>query len=50
MSLAEKIPLNFSLLGNGYNWIVIILMVVIAGLALSLLFPATETAVAQTGA
>lgn len=36
-----NIPLNLSLMANGYNWITITLMVVIAGLALSLIFPHT---------
>ncbi len=34
----DKIPVNFALLGNPANWIVIILMVWIGGLALSLIF------------
>ena len=34
----ERIPLNFALMANPWNWIVILLMVYILGLALSLLF------------
>lgn len=39
MSIADKIPLNFELLKNPWNWLVLTLMVVIALAALSLLFP-----------
>lgn len=34
----DKIPLNFSLLANPYNWLIVLLMVYIVGLALSLVF------------
>jgi len=34
----DRIPLNFALMSNPWNWIVILLMVYIIGLALSLLF------------
>ena len=34
----ERIPLNWSLLANPWNWVVILLMVYIVGLAFSLLF------------
>jgi hypothetical protein len=38
------IPLNFDLLANPYNWIVISLMIAIGGLALGLIFhPANIT-------
>lgn len=33
------IPLNFGLLKNPFNWIIVTLMVVIGGLALHLIFP-----------
>lgn len=32
------VPLNLALLRNPYNWVVIVLMIVIAGLALHLIF------------
>lgn len=34
----DRIPLNFALLSHPANWLIILLMVWIAGLALSLLF------------
>jgi hypothetical protein len=34
----ERIPLNFALMRNPVNWIIVLLMVYIVGLALSLLF------------
>jgi len=33
-----KIPLNFELMKNPYNWVVIVLMVAIAGFAVALIF------------
>jgi hypothetical protein len=33
------IPLNFNLLSNPFNWVNVLLMVMIGGLALHLLFP-----------
>lgn len=38
-----QIPLNLPMMSNGYNWIILILMVTIAGLALSMLFPTVAT-------
>lgn len=36
-------PINFELIKNPYNWVVIVLMIVIAGLALHLIFaPASQ--------
>lgn len=35
----DKIPLNFELMKNPVNWVILSLMVAIAGLGLSLLFP-----------
>lgn len=32
------LPLNFELLGNPINWVIILLMVAIGGLAVSLIF------------
>lgn len=41
----DKIPLNFSLLANPVNWLVVALMVMLAGLMVHLIFsPALETA------
>lgn len=34
----DRIPLNFALMANPVNWIIVLLMVYIVGLALSLLF------------
>ena len=34
----EKIPLNFALLENPWNWAIVLLMVYIVGLAFSLIF------------
>jgi hypothetical protein len=33
-----KIPLNFELMKNPYNWVIIVLMVAIAGFAVALIF------------
>lgn len=41
------IPLNWGMMSNGYNWIILIMMVAIAGMGLALVFP---TAVATPGA
>lgn len=46
--MIEKIkswtPLNFELAGNPVNWVIVVLMVAIAGLAVSLIFhPADQT-------
>ena len=38
MDIKDKIPLNLELMGNPINWVIIILMVAIAGLALHLIF------------
>lgn len=40
MDIRPYIPLNFGIMANGYNWIVLVLMVTIAGLGLALIFPA----------
>lgn len=45
--MMEKIPLNFAILSNPWNWIIVLLMVYIAGLALALIFksnPLPDTA------
>lgn len=38
MSIAENIPINRELAGNPVNWLIVALMVTIAGLAVSLIF------------
>lgn len=38
MSIEERIPLNFGLLANPWNWIIILLMVYIVGLATAAIF------------
>lgn len=38
-------PINFELAGNPVNWVIVVLMVAIAGLAVSLIFQPTD----QTG-
>lgn len=35
----EGVPINWPLVSNPWNWLVILLMVWIAGLALALVFP-----------
>jgi hypothetical protein len=35
----DGVPVNFALISNPWNWLIIILMVWVAGLALALLFP-----------
>lgn len=37
-TIKAKTPLNFNLLGNPVNWIIVLLMIAIAGLAVSLIF------------
>lgn len=41
--IKEKMPLNFELAGNPVNWVIVFLMIAIAGLALSLIFHPAET-------
>jgi len=38
MEIRDKIPLNLELMANPVNWIIILLMVAIAGLAVHLIF------------
>lgn len=47
MAITDRIPLNFAMMANGYNWIILVLMVLIAGLALSLIFPPVKSEPAQ---
>jgi hypothetical protein len=37
-TLKSRLPINFELAGNPVNWVIVVLMVAIAGLALSLIF------------
>jgi hypothetical protein len=41
--IKDKMPLNFELAGNPVNWVIVFLMIAIAGLALSLIFHPAET-------
>jgi len=41
--------INFELLENPINWIIVLLMIAVAGLALSLLFDNTPNASTSTG-
>ncbi|MDE2019994.1 MAG: hypothetical protein KGJ13_06650 [Patescibacteria group bacterium] len=45
-SVKKYTPLNFELMGNPVNWVILFLMVLFAGLALSLVFHPTD---AKTG-
>ena len=36
---AKWVPLNFQLMANPVNWVIVTLMVAIAGLAIALIFP-----------
>ena len=38
MDIREVLPINFDLAGNPVNWIIVLLMLAIAGLAISLIF------------
>jgi hypothetical protein len=40
--LKSYAPINFELAGNPVNWIIVLLMVAIAGLAISLIFHPVE--------
>lgn len=37
-ALKKWLPLNFSLLGNPVNWVIVVLMVAIAGMAMAIIF------------
>lgn len=42
--IKQYTPINFELAGNPVNWVIVLLMVIIAGLAVSLIFhPADKT-------
>ena len=42
-----QIPLNLAMMRNPYNWVILVLMIAVAGMALALVFP---TVAAPTGA
>ena len=42
MNIREKIPLNFELMMNPVNWVIVLLMIAIAGLAVHLIFSQTS--------
>lgn len=42
MEIKENLPLNFELLSNPVNWVIVGLMVLIAGFSLSLIFHREE--------
>jgi len=42
-TIKNKIPLNFDLLANPVNWVIILLMVAIAGMAVNLIFSKPDT-------
>lgn len=45
MAVSDYIPLNTSVMSNPFNWVIVFLMVAIAGLAISLIAnPPTATA------
>jgi hypothetical protein len=41
-TLRKYIPINFELIANPINWVIVVLMVVIAGLALAVIFPTND--------
>jgi hypothetical protein len=43
MNIKENIPLNFELLGNPVNWVIVLLMIAIAGLAVNVIFSEPKT-------
>lgn len=43
----DWLPLNLAIMKNPYNWITVVLMVMIAGLALHLLFPGPNAGATQ---
>lgn len=38
----SSIPLNWNLLSNPVNWVIVVLMVALAGLAVAAIFPASN--------
>lgn len=42
MSIADKLPINWGLIKNPLNWIIIILMVAIAGMGAKLILSASR--------
>lgn len=48
--LRSYMPLNFDLMGNPVNWVIVFLMIAVAGLAVNLIFhPANRTIVRKPG-
>ena len=47
MSIKDKIPLNFELLGNPVNWVIVLLMIAIAGLAVNVIFSEPQAGASQ---
>lgn len=41
--MLDRLPINWALIGNPYNWIIVVLMVAIGGLALAAIFPSAAT-------
>ena len=39
----DWLPINLAIVKNPYNWLIVVLMVMTAGLALHLLFPAPSS-------
>lgn len=39
MSIRESIPLNLDLMVNPFNWVIVVLMLAIAGIGLAFVFP-----------
>lgn len=37
-ALRKWLPLNFALIGNPVNWVIVVLMIAIAGIAMTLIF------------
>jgi hypothetical protein len=45
----KYVPLNFSILGNPWNWIVVLLMIYIVGLALAAIFGQNKLTAQSSG-
>jgi hypothetical protein len=39
----ERIPINWALISNPVNWVIVLLMAYIAGLGLALIFPSIKS-------
>jgi len=40
--IKDNLPLNFELMGNPVNWVIVALMILIAGFSISLIFNTTQ--------